>query len=193
MLIRGVKWDMRIYVLVSQMRPMKLHLYKEGIVRFSADRYDCSRLNNQFSHLTNSSINKNSQRVTTSSSYGSGLKWSYDQLHNQFRSQGTSWEVMWVKIEQIIILTLINYCAVVPNLKTCFELLGFDILIDQSGKPWLLEVNMSPALSVDCKIDEMVKPQLIKDTVTLCCTIPVQEQLMPKVTTPFMTKRSVPR
>ena len=63
MLIRGVKWDMRIYVLITQMRPMKIYLYKEGIVRFSADRYDMSRINNQFSHLTNSSINKNSKSV----------------------------------------------------------------------------------------------------------------------------------
>ena len=41
-------------------KKMKLYLYKEGIVRFSADRYDVSRIANQFSHLTNSSINKNS-------------------------------------------------------------------------------------------------------------------------------------
>lgn len=46
MLIRGVKWDMRIYVLLSQMRPMKLWLYREGIVRFSSDRYDCSKISN---------------------------------------------------------------------------------------------------------------------------------------------------
>jgi tubulin polyglutamylase TTLL2 len=65
---------------------------------------------------------------------------------------------MWVKIEQIIMLTCVNYCSEVPNMKTCFELLGFDVIIDQFGKPWLLEVNMSPALSIDCKIDEMVKP-----------------------------------
>lgn len=65
-------------------------------------------------------------------------------------------------------LTCINYCSEVPNLKTCFELLGFDIIIDSQAKPWLLEVNSSPALSVDCKIDEMVKPKLIQDTVEIC-------------------------
>jgi tubulin polyglutamylase TTLL2 len=58
LLIRGTKWDMRIYVLIDQMSPMKLHLYKEGIVRFSTDRYDTTCLSNQYSHLTNSSINK---------------------------------------------------------------------------------------------------------------------------------------
>ena len=58
LLIRGLKWDMRIYVAITQMRPMKVYLYREGIVRFSSDRYDTSKLANLFSHLTNSSINK---------------------------------------------------------------------------------------------------------------------------------------
>lgn len=49
---------MRIYVAIPSMRPMKLYLFKEGLVRFSTERYDNSKLNNQFSHLTNSSINK---------------------------------------------------------------------------------------------------------------------------------------
>ena len=31
LLIRGTKWDMRIYVLITQMRPMKVYVYKEGI------------------------------------------------------------------------------------------------------------------------------------------------------------------
>ena len=56
---------MRIYVLVSQMRPMKLYLYKDGIVRFSSDRYDTTHIGNQFSHLTNTSINNNSKRTNT--------------------------------------------------------------------------------------------------------------------------------
>lgn len=83
LLIRGVKWDMRIYVLISSMKPMRLHLYKEGIVRFSSERYDTSQLGNQFSHLTNSSINKHAYGGgcggnNQGGQYGSGIKWSFD-------------------------------------------------------------------------------------------------------------------
>lgn len=59
LLIRGHKWDMRIYVLIPHgMRPMNLFLYTEGLVRFSTERYQNSNLNNLYAHLTNSSINK---------------------------------------------------------------------------------------------------------------------------------------
>jgi D-alanine-D-alanine ligase-like ATP-grasp enzyme len=62
---------------------------------------------------------------------------------------------------------MINCCTSVPNLKQCFELFGFDIIVDAHGKPWLLEVNSSPAFSNDCKIDEILKPRLIKEMIGL--------------------------
>jgi len=60
-----------------------------------------------------------------------------------------------------------------PNVDTkqknnnCFELLGFDILLDSSMRPWLLEVNLSPSLNVDSTIDFDIKGRLIKDLFNL--------------------------
>jgi tubulin polyglutamylase TTLL2 len=45
--------------------------------------------------------------------------------------------------------------------------MGFDIMVDEKLKPWLLEVNSSPAMSMDGVADSKVKPELLKDTFRL--------------------------
>mmetsp|Transcript_10690 Transcript_10690/g.13288 ORF Transcript_10690/g.13288 Transcript_10690/m.13288 type:complete len:92 (+) Transcript_10690:1072-1347(+) len=41
-------------------------------------------------------------------------------------------------------------------------------MLDEAMKPWLLEVNSSPAMSMETDIDLLVKPALIKDAINLC-------------------------
>mmetsp|Transcript_52011 Transcript_52011/g.71383 ORF Transcript_52011/g.71383 Transcript_52011/m.71383 type:complete len:177 (-) Transcript_52011:1458-1988(-) len=173
LLIRGTKWDMRIYVLVTNLRPLKLWLYREGIVRFSSERYDLKSVGNIYSHLTNSSINKGAPNmIRGSGAYGNGLKWSFDQMRSYFRDCGYSWDLMWVKIEIMIMLTAITLCNTVPDMDCCIELFGFDVIIDANLRPWLLECNSSPAMSMDCNIDSIVKPALLKDTINICNLVP---------------------
>lgn len=47
------------------------------------------------------------------------------------------------------------------------ELFGFDILIDDTLKPWLLEVNLTPSLGCDSPLDVRLKSALIADLLTL--------------------------
>lgn len=49
----------------------------------------------------------------------------------------------------------------------CFELLGYDIFIDEKGKPILLEINHLPSLNSDTEIDREVKDPLLYDTFNL--------------------------
>ena len=61
-----------------------------------------------------------------------------------------------------------------PNddyLEMCFEILGFDIMIDSDLKPWLIEVfflfnqiNHTPSFQTDSNLDLLVKKNLILDT-----------------------------
>merc|ERR1712048_882101 len=49
----------------------------------------------------------------------------------------------------------------------CFEIYGFDVLLDDCLKPWLLEVNIHPSLSATSPLDRRIKRHLVEDTLTL--------------------------
>ena len=56
----------------------------------------------------------------------------------------------------------------------CFELFGFDVLIDQELTPWLLEVNLTPALSCDSPLDQKVKSNCIADLLSLAGVVKME-------------------
>ena len=49
----------------------------------------------------------------------------------------------------------------------CFELFGFDILLDTNLNPWLMEVNLSPSLHCDSPLDLKIKGELIAECLDL--------------------------
>lgn len=85
-------------------------------------------------------------------------------------------ELLFKKIEDCILKTIISVESVVNNATdmycpgrgaNCFELFGFDILIDSKLEPWLLEVNLTPALSCDSPLDQKIKANVIADLFSL--------------------------
>lgn len=79
--------------------------------------------------------------------------------------------LLWSRIYDVILKTIISgEHHVTAALKkngthrtNCFELLGFDVLIDSDLKPWLLEVNLSPSLATDSPLDLTIKSTLLQD------------------------------
>ncbi len=163
-LIGGYKFDLRIYVAVPSFHPLRIYVYEEGLARFSTDKYDLGALGNLFSHLTNTSINKHSPMYAADKDQiGAGCKWTITQLRHFFWHSNIDDHSIWAKIINIIILTLIMQHGQVPKAENCFELYGFDVIIDENLKPWLLEVNFSPAMSCDCQTDILVKKPMLHD------------------------------
>jgi len=63
-LINGLKYDLRVYVLVTNFNPLRIYIYNDGLVRFATEKYsnDPNSLSKRFIHLTNFSVNKKSAK-----------------------------------------------------------------------------------------------------------------------------------
>lgn len=174
LLINSHKFDLRIYVLITSFEPLKIYVYQEGLTRFASEPYSSGTKFNKFSHLTNYSINKKNANFVQNQDLEHddfGFKWSLSALCGHLEQIGIDMDLLWSKIYDLIIKSIIaaedkiqaginKFC----NHKTnCFEVLGFDVLIDSELKPWLLEANLSPSLSSDSPLDFKIKSNLITD------------------------------
>ena len=104
-----------------------------------------------------------------------GSKWSISGLREVLRKNGIHDKAIFRKIDDIIYKTLLSVEPVlsqafnqyVPDRNNCFQLFGFDVLIDNKLNPWLLEVNLSPSLACDSPLDQKIKSNLISNLFNL--------------------------
>lgn len=178
-LIKGYKYDMRIYVLVTSYDPLVIYMYKDGLVRFSTEKFSLKpkNLKKRFIHLTNYSVNKKAAKYNKNKNSDENpcddqqilSKWSYQQLKQKIIDLGYDWLQVEAEIKDVVIKAIISVEPYIVhqqsmytrNKNNCFELYGFDIMFDYKLKPWLLEVNVSPSFSSSSPFDKSIKTRLI--------------------------------
>eukprot|EP01028_Stygiella_incarcerata_P011685 TRINITY_DN671_c0_g1_i4.p1 TRINITY_DN671_c0_g1~~TRINITY_DN671_c0_g1_i4.p1 ORF type:complete len:1033 (+),score=295.74 TRINITY_DN671_c0_g1_i4:390-3101(+) len=168
LLIDGFKFDLRLYVLVLSFQPV-LHafLYSDGFARLATTPYDPSPKNrgDLFMHLTNTSIQKEVAGGKDGESLGTKLR--LEEMYHRLDFDLDAQNTLWTSISELIIKTL---ACVEDRIEPClnaFELYGFDVLIDQTMRPWLIEVNASPSLEMEFAVDYEVKVPLLQDILRL--------------------------
>ncbi|XP_061860622.1 tubulin monoglutamylase TTLL4 isoform X2 [Colius striatus] len=178
-LIGGKKFDLRIYVYVPCYDPLRVYLFQDGLVRFASCKYSSSMksLSNKFVHLTNYSVNKKNAEYKSNSDETAcqGHKWALKALWSYLTQKGVNSEAIWEKIKDIVIKTIIASEPYVNSLLKmyvrrpycCHELFGFDIMLDENLKPWILEVNISPSLHSSSPLDVSIKGHMIRDLLNL--------------------------
>ncbi|XP_008302405.1 tubulin polyglutamylase TTLL11 [Stegastes partitus] len=195
LLIDKLKFDIRLYVLIKSLEPLEIYIAKEGLTRFCTEPYQepsQKNLSHVFMHLTNYSLNVHSGNFVHSDSQSTGSKRTLSSVLYRLAAKGVDIKRVWSDIIALVIKTAI---AVVPELKvfyqadippgkpgpTCFQILGFDILLMKNLKPVLLEVNSNPSMRIEHEqevapgvfeyvpspVDEEVKVGVIRDTLRL--------------------------
>jgi tubulin polyglutamylase TTLL4 len=173
LLIDEKKMDLRVYVLLVGSPtldiPDKIYLYKDGIVRIASENYstDVNQLQNQFIHITNNTINDKKNRCRYQScrkDFGFFRNMNFKELRDYFDNYSLSYDHFWSLLKDAVKCS-INLTIYNKNLQNeiyhkekhrCFELLGFDILIDRQLFPHILEVNGMPDLNAMSHSGHMV-------------------------------------
>ncbi|XP_057354976.1 tubulin polyglutamylase TTLL11 isoform X3 [Manis pentadactyla] len=195
LLIDKLKFDIRLYVLLKSLDPLEIYIAKDGLSRFCTEPYqepNPKNLHHVFMHLTNYSLNIHSSNFVHSDSTSTGSKRTFSSILCRLSSKGVDIKKVWSDIISLVIKTVI---ALTPELKvfyqsdipvgrpgpTCFQILGFDILLMKNLKPMLLEVNANPSMRIEHEqelspgvfenvpslVDEEVKVAVIRDTLRL--------------------------
>lgn len=184
-LLDGHKFDLRLYVLVTGCDPLRIFLHEHGLVRLASEEYQepksTKNLQRTMMHLTNYAINCDNPKFEENHNPQDGTdghKRSLQAVLKEFEESGLNVQDVMAQIEDLIVKTLI---AVQPSLShvyhscqpddidnaMCFEILGFDILLDCKAKPWLIEVNHAPSFRTETELDRLVKFQALYDAFEL--------------------------
>uniref|UniRef100_A0A452R4A3 Tubulin tyrosine ligase like 7 n=1 Tax=Ursus americanus TaxID=9643 RepID=A0A452R4A3_URSAM len=182
-LMEGYKFDLRIYILVTSCDPLKIFLYHDGLVRMGTEKYippNESNLTQLYMHLTNYSVNKHNERFERDETENKGSKRSIKWFTEFLQANQHDVAKFWSDISELVVKTLIvaephvlhAYRMCRPGQppgseSVCFEVLGFDILLDRKLKPWLLEINRAPSFGTDQKIDYDVKRGVLLNALKL--------------------------
>ncbi len=161
LLVDGKKSHLRLFLLITEPRELGGYLWRGGIVRFAPEAYrlDAASLGDAARHVTNTVrfLDHPAMRLDgKTSSEGAGNVWQLVRFLERAHEQGFSSQTLWSRFDglasgllqrlarQEIFNTQARDC---PAHAYAPKILGLDILLDATGKPWLLEIEVYPALS----------------------------------------------
>ena len=145
LLINSRKFDIRQWVLITCFDPLTIWIYNRCYLRFTAAEFSFEDLSNNFMHLTNNSISKNASNFENTENCG--FMWDLEQFKEHLlnlKGYDVWSESLFPAIKRLIISSILTAGKLIR--RNSFELLGLDLMVDTSLRPWLIEINSSPAM-----------------------------------------------
>lgn len=161
LLYHGRKFDIRVWALFTGDR--KAYFYNQGYIRTSSEDYQLSNTTN-YIHLTNNCLQKH---FSSYSKHEPGNTLSFSSFSSYLSSLPSPLPLSSL-LPRITDLILDVFHASKSHLLPKprgfpFELLGFDFLIDEDFRVWLLEVNTNPYLGTPNEHMKVLIDKMLKD------------------------------
>ena len=169
LLYQGRKFDIRIWVMFITNRQNEVYVFKEGHLKATSLKYNPDS-KDLFVHLTNYSVQKHNIYFSKIE-IGNEIPFYEFQKELDIKKSGKNFRKdIYPKIVRIIRLTAgaairgkMNYM----NAKNCFEIFGYDFILDENYRPYLLEINTNPGLEISSPLISQLLPRMIDDAFKL--------------------------
>jgi hypothetical protein len=165
------KFDIRIWVLftyVEKDSKYDVYVFKEGHLKACCDLFNIDS-DNLFIHLTNYSVQKHNKNF---SKVEIGNEISFQLFQQELNRQNSGKNFKKDIFPEIVKIIGISANAVknkinIMNRKKCFEIFGYDFILDINCQPFLLEINTNPGLEESSPLIKMLVPRMIDDALRL--------------------------
>jgi hypothetical protein len=144
LLYHGRKFDIRVWVLVTC--KMEIFFYRKPYMRTSSNEYSLQNQNN-YVHLTNNCLQKYGENF---GKFEEGNTLPMETLQKYFdeffpEARVSVFNHLFPRMKDLIIDTILSVKKQLnpKKRKNIFELFGYDFLIDEDFRTWLLEVFIS--------------------------------------------------
>ncbi len=173
-IVEGKKFDIRQWVLVTSFSPLAVWFYDNSYLRFSWEDYDVKTLGDRMKHLTNYSVIKHADEFEENRD---DTMWHCDRYaeylndldedgeNNEDEEDIDRWENIQNQMKKIVYSTMQCVSDKVEGRNMSFEFYGFDFMVDEKQKVWLLEVNSSPDLSYSTSTTKELVKEVLTDLV----------------------------
>ena len=187
MLIKNKKFDVRAYVLVTGMNPLKIYFYKDGYLKIPVKNFTLNYkyIKDVCVHITTSDPNincykKKEYKYDTNIYDENSNFWSYMFFERYCNKYGINYTYIMEQMKDIFIKTFISLNSDFIHLikdnnlhdRNLFQLYGFDLLIDNNYKVYLLELNRNPSMRGGHAVADYIYENIIADTLNIVGVVP---------------------
>jgi tubulin polyglutamylase TTLL9 len=168
LLIGGRKFDVRLYALVLSFAPLVVYIYRGGFCRFSSQPFSLKSFDRDI-HLTNIAVQAHSDAYNPR--HGNKLDTYSLRTYIAHRFGAERENACFGAMNGIVLNSLVSVAPAMIQDKHCYELYGYDILIDSELRPWLIEINASPSLDANTEDDYDMKFSFLNEMLDLMQTM----------------------
>jgi tubulin--tyrosine ligase len=166
LLINQRKFDIRCYAMLTSINGViQGYFYLDGYLRTASQEFSLETVEDKFVHLTNDAIQKHS---TEYGKYENGNKMSYREFCTYLENHHPNvnfFNGILLRIKEIVKETFVaSFLEIDKNKRLhCMEIFGFDFMVDQQFKPWLIEINTNPCLELASPHLRIIIPSMLEN------------------------------